>query len=305
MEMRSTLDLQGVRGRRVVITGATSGVGRAVAHELAALGADFVVAARRSRRADAAIDELRAAGAAVDVVPLDLADLESVTNCVNGLRSRLPVLDVLIADAGVNLLDGTLTPSGLETQFAVNHLGHFALALGLLPNLTAGTDSRVVVVGSEAHRRAALPPSRRADPRGYENSKLANLLFAFELDRRLRDVGSPVQSVVCHPGFIQSGMTDDLAAQMPEGHAKAFKAAVAEHAWAPSEGARTVLYSAFSRELQGGEYVEPTGHRDDPRPRPVAPAETALDRSLAHQLWSLSEELTGVGLPGREARSRS
>jgi NAD(P)-dependent dehydrogenase (short-subunit alcohol dehydrogenase family) len=283
-------DLAPQAGRTVIVTGANSGLGLATARALAGAGARVVLAVR-----DVAAGR-SAAPPGSEVRPLDLGDLASVRDFAREWGAR-PV-DVLINNAGVANVPRSRTADGFETHFGTNHLGHFALTCLLLPHIR----DRVVTVASNAHKRARLDP---ADPNGerrpyrpgeaYGRSKLANLLFALELQRRLADprglpgVRTGLRSLAAHPGAVATGLNRHLGPVM------SLVAAVAGTMMqSPEAGALPTLYAATG-DLPGGSYVGPGG-RGEQRGAPVLvePSSTARDKDLARRLWSVSEEMTGT-----------
>jgi NAD(P)-dependent dehydrogenase (short-subunit alcohol dehydrogenase family) len=274
----------------VLITGASSGIGLATARALAGAGARVVLAVR-----DTAAGERAAAaiGGRTEVRPLDLADLASVREFAEGWEGEL---DVLINNAGVALTPERRTADGFELQFGTNHLGHFALTNLLLPYVTG----RVVTVASNAHKSASLDladlnwerrPYRRSA--AYGQSKLANLLFTLELQRRLTEAGSPVRALAAHPGAATSGLDRNVGPLLTLAGATVGRL-IRQSA---SAGALPALYAA-SADLPGAAYVGPDGHREQRgRPTLVGRSPAASDPGLARALWASSEHLTGVTFP--------
>ncbi|MEU2712564.1 oxidoreductase [Streptomyces sp. NPDC007205] len=276
-------------GRTALITGANSGLGLATAEALARAGAHVVFAVRDLARGGAAAAK---AGGSTEVRRLDLADLDSVREFA-GTWDR--PLDLLINNAGVMMLPEQRTKQGFEMQFGTNHLGHFALTNLLLPYVT----DRVVTVASGLHRGgdgaihfADVNLRGRYTPlRAYAQSKLANLLFTLELQRRLTEAGSPVRALAAHPGYaatnLQSHTANPLArAAMAVGN-KVF-------AQSGEAGALPTLYAA-SQDLPGASYVGPAGLGEmRGAPALVGRSAAASDPRAARRLWTLSEELTGV-----------
>ncbi|MFB6891723.1 oxidoreductase [Kitasatospora sp. NPDC056327] len=291
-------------GRVVVVTGASGGLGLATARALALRGARVVLAVRdeeRGRRAAAGI-----AAAAPDpglpgrleVRRLDLADLDSVRDFAGRLLADHPRLDVLVNNAGVFALPRALSPQGHELQFAVNHLGHFALTGLLLDALAAGRDPRVVTVSSVNHRKGRIRFDDLDGARGYapmafyDQSKLANAVFGHELHRRLTASGSPVRSLLAHPGYTATG----LQTHGPTGLTRLlFGRLLRPLAQRPADGALPQLFAATDPAAAGGEFIGPDG-RGELRGAPtrVALAPAAADAETGRRLWALSEELTGV-----------
>ncbi len=296
-------DVPSMDEETVVITGANSGIGFHAARVFAAKGADVTMACRSVERGEDAADEIReeVPDAPVEVRELDLASLDSVEDFADGFIQDHDALDVLCNNAGVMAIPRTETKDGFETQFGVNHLGHFALTAHL-SDLVVSTDrARVVTTSSGAHERGTIDFE---DPHGedeytkwdaYAQSKLANLLFAFELQRRFEDADVDVKSVGVHPGYAAT----DLQRRGPEmegsrlklGLMKAMNAVLAQSA---ERGALPILYGATA-ELEGGEYVGPGGFMNmRGYPEVQEPNERARDKETAERLWEVSEELTGV-----------
>lgn len=278
-------------GRTVIITGATSGVGRATAQVLADKGARVVVAARNLAKADEVVSRL---GGGAEARPLDLADLDSVRAFADAWRDPI---DVLINNAGVMAVPLSRTAQGFELQFGTNHLGHFALTNLLLPNITR----RIVCVSSAAHRVGHLELTdlnwehrRYRQWPAYGQSKLANLLFVLELQRRLTAAGSVVRPMGVHPGFVRTNL------QGHSGNATADRATLMitkVMGQSPEHGAWSSLFAATT-DIPGGSYVGPAGMAGN-RGTPVLLGRSteASDPELAQRLWTASEELTGVGFP--------
>lgn len=282
-------DLPAMEDRTVLVTGANGGVGSATAVAFARAGAHVVLAVRDSRRGQTAA---RAMGGSTEVRELDLADLSSIRAFA---QSWSGPLDILVNNAGVAGLAGTLTKDGFDLQFGTNHLGHFALTNLLLPHLT----DRVVTVASGAHKAGtihfddlALRKRRYGFAASYGQSKLANLLFALELERRLQQADSTVRSLAAHPGYAATPLGT-------KGQPKVLVAAanLAGRVFAQSaeQGALPSLFAA-TQDLPGASYIGPDG-RGELRGSPtlVGRSSTASDPVIARRLWQVSEELTGVG----------
>ncbi len=293
-------------GRVALVTGANSGIGYQTALELARHGAHVLLGARDAGKGLAALERLRreAPGASVELAQLDMASLASIRTFAASFAQRGTPLDLLVNNAGVMALPAReLTADGFERQFGTNHLGHFALTGLLIPQLLAAAAPRVVTVASLAHRNGKmewdnLQSERAYKPRdAYNNSKLANLLFALELDRRARAAGSKLMSVPVHPGIAQTNIVvngpgwSDLQSKV------LFK--LAKFLTQPeTAGALPTLYAATTSEVQGGEYIGPDGPREfKGYPTVVQPRPQARDEAAARKLWSVSEKLTGVVYP--------
>ncbi|MFJ6621913.1 oxidoreductase [Kitasatospora sp. NPDC091335] len=287
-------------GRVFVVTGATSGLGLATTTALARRGARVVLAVRDEAKGHHAAALLTRShpGARLDVRHLDLADPDSVHAFADRLHTDGPHPDVLVNNAGVMAPPRTLTPHGHELQFAVNHLGHFTLTARLTPLLAHGRDPRVVTVTSANHRRAHidfddLTGTRTYSPMGhYNQSKLANALFALELHRRLTTARHPLRSLLAHPGYAATALPHTGAVgpvRLLFGHL------LRPLAQSPERGALAQLHAATAPGVRGGELYGPGGI-GELRGDPVRtdPAPHALDETTGRRLWELSQDLTGT-----------
>ena len=301
-------DLPDLSGRTAIVTGSTSGIGEVTARALAGRGATTTLAVRDVVRGEAAADAIRRVhpAAAVEVRRLDLADLASVREFATAWSGAHPEgLDLLINNAGVMALPRRETPDGYEMQFATNHLGHFALTGLLLPALVARSRSRVVTVSSTAHRMGRidfddLQGRRRYNAwRAYGQSKLANLLFTMELQRRLDLAGISTLALAAHPGYSAT----NLQAAGPRMKGRTWMAGPIATmnrvlAQSPEMGALPSLLAATYPGLPGGSYVGPDGFLETRgHPRLVDRSPAARDDATARRLWTVSEELTGVVYP--------
>jgi NAD(P)-dependent dehydrogenase (short-subunit alcohol dehydrogenase family) len=298
-------------GRTAIVTGANSGLGLEAARALAAAGAQVVLACRDTAKGEEAAKSIRsrAAGASVIVEPLDLASLDSVRACAERLVSGCESLDLLINNAGV-MAPGrrSETADGFEQQLGTNHLGHFALTGLLLPRLQGRKGARVVTVSSTAHRFGRirfddLQSERRYSRwRAYGQSKLANLLFARELDRRLRAAGSVVASLAAHPGYAATNLQ---TAAPPAFDRAVFAISNRLLAQGAERGALPELYAATRPNLDGGLFIGPDGFEEQRGyPKVVAPSRRGQDDAAAARLWQVSEELTGVAYDFGQRRAR-
>jgi NAD(P)-dependent dehydrogenase (short-subunit alcohol dehydrogenase family) len=288
-------------GRIALVTGANSGLGLIAARELARAGARVVLACRNMDKGATALrgvtDEVPKAEA--ELAALDLASLDSIRSFAQGFPKAHDGLDLLINNAGVMAPPRRTTKEGFELQFGTNHLGHFALTGLLLGALEGRKGARVVTVSSTAHRMGRinfddLDGERRYRRwRAYGQSKLANLLFALELDRRLRAAGSTISSLAAHPGYAATNLQSASAPVLDRAVMVVTNLLVAQDA---EVGALSLLYAATEPGLEGGTYVGPDGRgeqRGHPQPEAV-PARAALDEAVAARLWAVSEEATGV-----------
>lgn len=291
------------RGRVVVITGASAGLGLESARLIASRGATVVMACRAPAKGEAAAAWVRRTvpGAALEVLALDLASLESVARFAEALHERHPRVDVLLNNAGVSALPKGTTPDGFELQLGTNHLGHFALTGRLLPQLERAGAPRVVTVSSLVHRMARLDfgdlQSERAYDRlaAYAQSKLANLLFAFELERWLRRHGKKTSSLAAHPGYSHTTLLTRPALGAPSFVALVMKLGNGLVAQATELGAMPQVRAALDATVPGGQLLGPDGLLQlSGFPRVVAASEAARDEAAAARLWQASEALTGV-----------
>jgi NAD(P)-dependent dehydrogenase (short-subunit alcohol dehydrogenase family) len=287
-------------GQTAVVTGAGSGLGLEVARGLAGRGAAVVLAVRDPARGEAALRHINSPAARL--ATLDLASLASVRAFATGFPGRL---DILVNNAGVMAVPRRLlTPDGFELQFATNHLGHYALTGLLLPALLQAPSPRVVTVASLAHRRAAggldfddLQAARHYDPwQAYGNSKLANLLFALELDRRAKAAGSRLVSVAAHPGVT----TTNIVAAGPRLAGGSWKVPFMQIAFSlfgqsVQRGALAILQAATDPAVPGGSYLGPTGLGGlRGAPGKAWMNQAARNAQAAARLWQVSGQLTGV-----------
>ncbi|MGL5818588.1 MAG: oxidoreductase [Phycicoccus sp.] len=300
MSRWTAADLPDLSGRRALVTGANSGIGLVEARELARAGAEVVLAVRNVEAGRSAAGRIRGTGARgqVSVERLDLASLESVRELAGRLDGPL---DLLVNNAGVMTPPRhRTTADGFELQFGTNHLGHFALTALLLPRLLAASEPRVTTVSSIAHRRSDTevvdgnPAVGYSPSTAYSRSKLANLLFAFELQRRAEAAGTPLTSTAAHPGVSATNLVankDGLGAIPLLGAVSRLVMPVL----VPNadRGAEAVLYAAAV--AAPGTYTGPTRVGESRGPiGPAQPSAAARDESLAGALWERSEELTGV-----------
>ena len=281
-------NLPSFAGRTVIITGANSGLGAVTARELAAKDAKVILAVRNTSKGDAAAQQLTGD---VEVRQLDLQDLASVHEFAEGVDN----VDVLINNAGIMASPFALTANGFESQIGTNHLGHFVLTNLLLPKLT----DRVVTLSSMAHWPGRIDfedlhfIARRYSPwLAYSQSKLANLLFTSDLQRRLTAAGSPLRALAAHPGYSHTNLQGASGRKHSDAVVAAATRIVATDA---DYGARQTLFAA-SQDLPGDTFVGPRfGYVG--RTQPVGRSRRARDATTATALWYLSEQLTGTKFP--------
>jgi NAD(P)-dependent dehydrogenase (short-subunit alcohol dehydrogenase family) len=289
-------DIPDQSGRTIVVTGANSGIGREAARALAAHGAHVVVAVRNVEKGEAAMADM---SGDVEARHVDLADLASVRAFAAEFDRDL---DVLVNNAGVMALPKRRTTDGFEMQFGTNHLGHFALTGLLLPRLLATAAPRVVTVSSGAHRFGWIRFDDLQGERRYQKwlaygqSKLANLLFAYELQRRADAAGLPLRSMAVHPGYAATNL-QAAGPQMAGSKIEERGAEVFNKLFGQSEemGALPTLYATTVPDLPGGSFVGPDGLLEQRgHPKVVDSNARSKDRDVARRLWEVSEELTGV-----------
>ena len=301
-------DIPDLSGRTAVVTGANTGLGLQAARVLAARGAHVVLTCRNAVKASRAADQIAAAspGNEASVVRLDLSSQASVRAAATEIRARFPRVDLLINNAGVMEVPYQRTEDGFELTLATNHLGPFALTGLLLDRLADG--ARIVTVSSIGHLDGVigfddLQSERNYDPdRAYGQSKLANLLFTYELDRRLRAAGSSLAALACHPGVVY---TDLFANRSRLQQFLLGPSMRIINFWAVQNvrmGALPELRAATDPSAQGGEYFGPRRHGLTRRfftgyPAVVESSARSHDEADQARLWKMSEELTGVSYP--------
>jgi NAD(P)-dependent dehydrogenase (short-subunit alcohol dehydrogenase family) len=284
-------DLPSQAGRTVVVTGANSGLGLVTARELARAGASVVLAVRDESRGQAAAATI---DGEVAVRRLDLADLDSVRAFAAGWTGDL---EVLINNAGIMMVPAGVTLDGFELHFGTNHLGHFALTNLLLPHVT----DRVVTLSSNLHRPGAIDlddlnwQRRPYSANGaYAQSKLANLLFTLELQRRLAASRSEVRALAAHPGWAATNLQGRSGSRLVDGGMKLGNLLLAQ---SDERGALPTL-AAATRDLPGGSYLGPDGFQElRGHPTLVGRSAAAADPELARRLWDESARLTGIDFP--------
>ena len=284
-------------GRVAIVTGSNSGIGFETARVLAGKGATVIMACRNLDKANPKAEEIRAAhpGCDVEVMRLDLSNLDSVREFADEFRAKHSRLDLLINNAGIMVPPYGTTAQGFETQFGVNHLGHFALT-GLLLDLIVNTPgARIVTVSSVAHYMGKIDFSDLNWERGYKaqsaygQSKLANLLFTYELQRRLAAAEKDTLAVAAHPGWTSTNLQE---------HAPSVKFMNRFFGQEPLMGALPTLYAATESDVKGGEYYGPSGLLEmNGPPKRVKSNKRSRDENVAERLWNVSQDLTGVHVP--------
>jgi NAD(P)-dependent dehydrogenase (short-subunit alcohol dehydrogenase family) len=304
MSKWTAADIPDQTGKWAIITGANSGIGFSAARELARKKCAVVLACRNAAKGQTAKEriEKEIPGAVVEVGSLDLANLQSVRDFARQIIDRGKPFDVLVNNAAVMAMPARQTTSdGFESQFGTNHLGHFALTGLLLPALLSAKAARVVTVASIAHLEGKihfddLQLERSYSPwAAYRQSKLANLLFALELERRFRRDGSSAISIAVHPGLSKTQIIKNGPGTKGGIRAAVMEATFAIFAQSADRGALPTLFAATASEARGGKYYGPDGWFEW-RGYPVEAkvSEAARDELAAAKLWEISERLTGV-----------
>jgi len=296
----NTEQIENLKGKEVIVTGGSSGIGLEAAKVLAVKGAAVTLAVRNVEKAKRIIEKFHSENpdAVMTAMHLDLADLKSVKHFADQYRSNHDHLHILINNAGVMIPPYRKTKDGFESQFGTNHLGHFALTSHLLPLLLTTPLSRIIITSSLAARKGKIHFDNLDGSRGYNpmefyrQSKLANLLFAIELQHRLGRAGKSTISVACHPGISVSNLLSRGSGKEANKVLKKMMRIVAQPA---HKGALPTLYAATNTDLTGGEYIGPDG----PGNRKGNPVQTSdalklFKTDLSERLWQVSETLTGV-----------
>ena len=296
-------DIPDLTSRTAVVTGSNGGLGQENARALAAAGATVVVASRESEKTDRAVGELRAAvpGGKFEIVPLDLASLDSVKQAAARISSDHPTLDILINNAGVMAVAESETADGFEMQFGVNHLGHWALTALLLKPLIAAPAARVVTVTSTAHHfgRGLDPdnPHMRGNYKpwkAYYESKLANFQFGLGLDEKFREAGVKTASLIAHPGLTDTDLQARSVEKNGDRTARFFHMLASKTGMSPENGALPQLRAATDPTAGGGEFYGPLwGNNGPPVRKPVF---RRVGKKAVERLWEVSERETGIPL---------
>lgn len=297
-------DMPDLSGNTIVVTGGNSGIGYEAALAFVRKRADVILACRDLGKARTAADQIAAStsGGKVEVMALDLSSLASVRGFAEEFHAKRPALHVLCNNAGVMAIPYRQTADGFEMQFGTNHLGHFALTGLLLDRLLATTGARVVNVSSGAHRMGAIRFDDLQWRNGYRKwmaygqSKLANLLFTFELQRKADAAGRKLLCVGCHPGYAATNL--QAAGPRMSGSSmleSVFSVANSVFAQSSAMGALPTEYAAAAPDVQGGDYIGPDGLGELwGNPAKVGCSAAARDPAIAARLWQVSEQLTGV-----------
>src|SRR5215471_6848227 len=306
MQLWTAQDVGDQSGRIAVITGANSGIGLETAKVLARHGALVVLAGRNPGRTSVAAESIRSdqSGAQVETAELDLASLESVRKAGADLTARFPKLDLLINNAGLMFPPYGLTKDGFELQFGTNHLGHFALTGLLMPSLLATSGSRVVTLSSNGHRTGRMNFADLQSARHYQKytaygrSKLANLMFTYELQRRLSAAGAPTIAVAAHPGTARTELTRHMSALSNAAMSPKYHAVNQWFVQDAKMGALPTLRAATDPNAVGGTYYGPNGpFQMTGYPIVVTSSGRSHNKEAQRRLWAESEQLTQVTYP--------
>lgn len=293
----SASDIPDLSGKTAIVTGANSGIGIETARELARKGARVILACRTQEKGEAALQNIRGElpGASLQLESLDLADLASVARFAQEFKKSSSRLDILCNNGGVMVPPLGKTADGFEIQFGTNHLGHFALTAQLLEVIRATDGARVVTVSSTAHRVGKinfdnLNAEQDYGPVGaYGQSKLANLLFTAELQRRFAASGTHAIAVAAHPGWTATHLQDHA------GWVRHLNPFLSQQ---PPDGALPTLYGATAPDVRGGEYFGPSRMFEMwGAPKRAGRSARASDEAVATRLWNVSQELTGLAYP--------
>jgi len=290
--------LPSLKGKTYLITGGNSGIGLEAAKMLGAAGGKIIIACRNLEKAKAAAEEIDAVSSVkTDIIQLDLADLASVRAAAKSTKTKYKKLDALINNAGIMQTQKLQTKDGFEMQLGTNHLGHF-LWTGLLFDRVKKAEGRVVTVSSIAHKMGKIHFDNLMLDKGYTptkaytQSKHANMLFGLELHRRIEAAGSPVKSVICHPGYSSTNLQSTGPTGFLNTFYKPLNAIMAQPAY---KGAIPTVLAAAGHEAQSGHYYGPTGIGD--ARGPVGDAKIiphAKSKKTATRLWDMSENLVGM-----------
>jgi NAD(P)-dependent dehydrogenase (short-subunit alcohol dehydrogenase family) len=287
-------DMPDLTGKVAIVTGANSGIGYEMARALACKDATVILACRNKEKAEASVRQIAQEypSAKVELMQLDLSDLASVRRFADQFTGRYARLDILLNNAGIMVPPFAKTADGFESQFGTNHLGHFALTGLLFGDIAHTPQARVVTISSGGHRFGAIDFDNLNAEKGYDRgrayaqSKLANLLFTYELQKRLEAAGVDASAVAAHPGWASTNL---------QVHWRMIQILNPFIGQKPEMGALPALYAATASEVRGGDYYGPGGWQElGGYPIKVQSSARSHDSAIAARLWSASEELTGV-----------
>jgi NAD(P)-dependent dehydrogenase (short-subunit alcohol dehydrogenase family) len=298
----TTDDMPDLTGKVIIVTGSNSGLGFEEAKEFARKGAQTILACRSMDKAKAALAQMLAAvpNAPAEIMHLDLASQVSVHQFVSEFKKKYAKLDVLVNNAGIMMVPYSTTEDGFESQFGTNHLGHFALTGLLIDSLLNTSGSRVVNISSYAHRIGSMDFTNLmyeggngySSTRAYGRSKLANLLFTYELQRRFEAIGADAIAVASHPGSSHTNLTSHIENKW---YSKLLNTLLEPMAQSAAMGALPTIRAAVDPNVKGGQYYGPDGFMEQ-RGYPVVVSSNRASHEAtdARQLWQVSEQLTGV-----------
>ena len=303
----TTKDITDQAGKTAIITGANSGLGFEATKALAEKNALVIMACRNMEKAQQAKQRIleQHSKANLEIMPLDLASLESIEQFATNFKTKHEKLHYLFNNAGVMFPPFTQTKDGFELTFGVNHLGHFALTAHLLPTLLQTPSSRVITQSSFYSKRGKIEfdnlnaEKKYSKSKAYAQSKLANLLFAFELQRKLEQANATTISVAAHPGYSNTNL-QFVGPEMENSKIRKTFMRIANTLFAQSaaKGALPMLYAATAPNIKGGEYFGPRGlFQIWGHPKRIKPQKRALDIETARRLWEVSEQLTNIKYP--------
>ena len=298
-------NLPDLTGKTIIITGANSGTGFAATEFMAAKGATIIMASRNPDRVETARMEIMSnnQNARLDVIPLDLGSLELIKKFASEFKEKYSPLDILMCNAGVCQTPDIKTEDGFGFQMGINHLGHYALTGLLLETLKSTNGSRIVTMSSMNHMQASpldfnniFLENEYHQMKAYEQSKLANLLFSYELSRKLEDADIPVEAIAAHPGFVKSNiMKTNEHTQRSFGFKLMFNLFDLILAMTPQKGSSGIMRAATDKSINNGEYVGPVkmgGFRG--LPELTSSSDLSYKEDDAKKLWEMSEQLTGI-----------
>jgi NAD(P)-dependent dehydrogenase (short-subunit alcohol dehydrogenase family) len=298
----TTADIPDLTGKVIVVTGANSGIGFEAAKEFARKGARTILACRNEERARDALDQIQAEvpQAAAEILLIDLASMASVREFADRFRENHDRLHVLVNNAGIMMPAYGTTEDGFERQFGINHLGHFALTGLLMDRLLGTSGSRVVSISSMVHYIGTIDFDNLmvkegkgySASRAYGRSKLANLLFTYELQRRYEATGADAIAVAAHPGSAKTNLNRHI---FDRWYLKPFRSLGGLFGQSAAMGALPTLRAATDPGVEGGQYFGPSGFmQQSGHPVVVQSSAASHDEAVARHLWQVSEELTGV-----------
>ncbi len=302
-------DIPDQTGKTAIVTGANSGTGLQASKILAMKGAEVIMACRNTEKGTAALETIitEFPEANVKVMELDLASLNSIQSFTEDFKKKYQTLDILLNNAGVMQTPESQTADGFELQFGTNHLGHFALTGQLLEPLSKAKNARVVTMSSMAASAGKMHfenfnlEKEYGRTKAYSQSKLANLLFAYELQRKFEQANSSIISVAAHPGYTATNL-QSAGPSMEGGRrwwARLYKISNKIMAQNVKIGALPILCAATDSVIEGGDYIGPKGFRGmRGRPKKVRSSKQSYNEEDARQLWKMSEEMTGVNYNG-------